>query len=56
MGVDSQDCTEFQPKGLFTGGCGPKPFYKIGTRINDTFALLALAAAVGIHLIKKEKD
>jgi hypothetical protein len=56
MGVDPLNCEEFQSTGLFTGGCGPNPFSKqIGPRINDTLALLALAAAVGIHLIKKGK-
>ncbi|MFJ7977111.1 hypothetical protein ACIQZI_15685 [Peribacillus sp. NPDC096379] len=55
-GVDPLSCEKFQPTGFFTGGCGPEPFSKpIGPRINDTFALLALAAAVGIHLIKKKK-
>ena len=55
-GVDPLSCEEFQPTGVFTGGCGPEPFSKIiGPRINDTLALLTLAAAVGIHFIKQGK-
>lgn len=53
-GVAPLSCEEFHQTGVFTGGCGPEPLSNVWPRINDTIALLVLAAPFGIQIFKRE--